>query len=128
MATLLSFIRPGPRDWSNDEKAQFARIQKLLADAGVFVDIEHGRTDEGDPWCVLCSGASGEVIIHVARIDGQYLFDSAALPRTIEGRSLDDCAQRFIDDAALLARRPRQESKILLHPSSLLVGVMLTHA
>lgn len=126
MATLLSFVRPQPQGWSNEEKAQFARIQKLLSDAGVIADVEHGLTDEGEPWCVLCSGTTGDVIIHVARIDGHYLFDSSVLPCTIKGRSLDDCAKRFIDDATVLAPRAQHGSKIMLHPSAMLAGVMLT--
>lgn len=126
MATLLAFTRVRLQDWSNEEKAQLARIQKLLGDAGVTAEIDLGVTDEGDPWCAICSGTSDDVIVHIARLDGKYLFDSAALPTMIQGRSLDDCAQRFIDDATVLARRPPHGSTVLMHPSAMLAGVILT--
>lgn len=124
MATLLSFSRPPRKGWSNDENAQFARIQRLLTEAGVLVEIEEGITDEGDPWCVFCSDATGEVIIHVAVIDGCYFFDSAVLPEAIQGRNLYDCAQRFMDDASLPAYS--RSPKIMMHPSAMLTGVILT--
>jgi len=125
MATLLSFAPPSREGWSNDERAQFARIQHLLADAGAYVEIEHGVTDEGDPWCVFCSEATGEVIIHVAFLDGQYFFDSAILPDPIRGRSFNDCAQQFIDDTSLPARS-QKSPKIMIHPSAMLAGMILT--
>jgi len=126
MATLLSFTNPRPHGWSNEEKAQFARIRKLLGDAGVVAEIDLGMTDEGDPWCAVCSGITDDVIIHIARVDGMYLFDSAVLPTMIRGRSLNDCAQRFIDDATVLARRPQHGSTVFMHPSAMLAGVILT--
>lgn len=127
MAMLLSFARREPqrRGWNNDELAQFERIRQLLLNAGVSVEIERDVSDEGEPWCAFCS-ENGDVVIHVARIDGRYLFDSAALKSPITARSLNECAQRFIDDATLLSPRYDRNFTVRMHPNAMLAGVILT--
>ena len=126
MATVLSFVRPERHGWSNGDRAQFVRIQRILSEAGVHVEIEEGVTDEGDPWCVLCSGMTGEVVVHIALLDGAYLLDSPVLPVSIRERSLEDCARRFAGDATLLAARTRHDPTIAMHPSAMLAAVILT--
>ena len=67
---------PDPRkDWSNQELADLFRVRQLLSSANVPVETDRGVTDEGDPWFVFCH-VTGEVFIHLCRIEGAYLLDS----------------------------------------------------
>jgi hypothetical protein len=124
-AKLLSFTQQRG-GWGNVEMAQFARIQRLLENVGLHIDVEHGTTDEGDPWCVFCSNATGEVIIHAARLDGLYMFDSPVLRTPIEGRSFQHCAEKFLDEAMQAIPVVRRRSTLQVHPSALLASVFLT--
>ncbi|MGF1446370.1 MAG: hypothetical protein ACFBRM_09235 [Pikeienuella sp.] len=114
------------RGWTNDERAQFARIERMLQDAGFGIEVEHGVTEEGEPWCVFCAASTGDVIIHVACIDGRFMFDSTALPRPIEGASFQRCAERFFDDLALPAPLNQRRGQVYLHPSALLASLFIT--
>ncbi|MEM8759283.1 MAG: hypothetical protein AAGE83_03035, partial [Pseudomonadota bacterium] len=139
-ATLLSFARRRP-GWDNEERALLARVERLVLGAGLQIEIDDGETEDGDPWRVFCSAATGDVIIHIARIDGVYLLDCPALPQPVTGRSLTDCAERFLADTRLVAptallgtrhagaKRDDPGStgaKLYVHPSALLAGVYLT--
>lgn len=126
-ASVVGLFQPRT-GWSNSERAQFARIERLLADSGIEVDVEHGLTDEGEPWCVFCSRATGEVVIHAACIDGRFMIDSMVLPEPIQGVSFEACARRFFDDHSLpvpLTPAQRRDT-VLMHPSALLASLFLT--
>jgi len=124
-ASLHRLFRP--RDgWTNEERAKFLGIERLLADVGLAVDVEHGVSDEGDPWCVFCARATGDVVIHAACIDGRFMIDSPMLPRPIEGRSFDRCAERFFEDCRLPIAPGERRSGVMLHPSAMLASLFLT--
>lgn len=124
-ATLLSFTRRAP-GWENEERALLARVERLISASGLAVEIEEGVSEDGDPWCVICNAVSGEVVIHIARIDGRYLLDATALARPIEGRSLTDCANRFLESARLVAPAANAGATLWIHPGALLAGVYMT--
>ncbi|MEO0622950.1 MAG: hypothetical protein AAFU49_04080 [Pseudomonadota bacterium] len=124
-ASLVTLFRPR-EGWSNEERAQFARIERLLEDAGFAVDVEHGLSDEGEPWCVFCSRATGDVVIHVACIDNRFMFDSTTLPRPIEGASFQRCAERFFEDVTLPMPLVERRDRVLLHPSAMLASLFIT--
>lgn len=63
-------------DWSASERARLEDLAERLAAGGVHVEVIFGATDEGDPWCVV-TDADGDVLIHVARIDGKFVVHSA---------------------------------------------------
>jgi len=123
--TLHAFIRPRG-GWSNEERAQFMRIERILGESGFLVEVEHGVSDEGDPWCVFCSAATGEVMIHAARLGRRYIFDSSALPQPIEGVSFFNCAERFFEQAALPVPVSSKRNGLMIHPSALLASLFLT--
>lgn len=127
-ATLLSFARRAP-GWSNEEQALLVRVERLIAGAGIAVETEMGETDEGDPWCVFCLADTGEVVVHLARIDGRYSLVSRFISTPLEGVSLSHCAERFLDEAVALAPAPRNaqaQGGFYIHPSAMLAGVMMT--
>lgn len=63
-------------DWTATERARLQDVAERLAASGVNVEVIFGATDEGDPWCVVTDG-DGDVLIHVARIDGRFVVHSA---------------------------------------------------
>lgn len=63
-------------DWTAAERARLQELADRLAAGGVEVEAIFGATDEGDPWCVVTDG-DGDVLIHVARIDGKFVVHSA---------------------------------------------------
>lgn len=63
-------------DWTMAERARLQEVADRLAASGVHVEVIFGATDEGDPWCVVTDG-DGDVLIHVARIDGRFVVHSA---------------------------------------------------
>lgn len=63
-------------DWTAVERARLQELADRLAASGVHVEVIFGATDEGDPWCVV-TDADGDVLIHVARIDGRFVVHSA---------------------------------------------------
>lgn len=126
MTASLVTLFQSRNGWTNEERAQFARIERLLDDAGFAVDVEHGLSDEGEPWCVFCSRITGDVIIHVASIDGRFMFDSSTLPRPIEGASFQRCAERFFEDVSLPMPLAERKGRVYLHPSAMLASLFIT--
>jgi len=63
-------------DWTAAERARLQDLADRLSASGVDIEVIYGATDEGDPWCVVTDG-SGDVLIHVARIDGKFVVHSA---------------------------------------------------
>lgn len=128
---------PDPRkDWSNQELADLFRVSKLLSSANIPVEVDRGITDEGDPWFVYCHG-SGEVFIHMCRIDGMYLLDSPNVARPLQGQSFADLIADFTnqvlpagaDSEAPAERRVirlERGGKVRLHPSAMLAALIWT--
>jgi len=74
-------------DWTAGERARLEDLADRLAAGGVKVEVVFGATDEGDPWCVV-TDADGDVLIHVARIDGVFVVHSAVDDMVSEGVDL----------------------------------------
>jgi collagen type I alpha len=85
MGAVISFFRPAPTtqgDWSQQELAEFYRVEAALIRAGMRITSEQGLSDEAEPWFVFCR-LDGEAIMHFARIDGSYVVSSEALDHPI---------------------------------------------
>lgn len=74
-------------DWTAAERARLEDLADRLAAGGVHVEVIFGATDEGDPWCVV-TDQDGDVLIHVARIDGRFVVHSAVDDTMTEGVDL----------------------------------------
>jgi hypothetical protein len=88
MADILSFAARLARTsgWSAFERARLRDLaDRLAADGGV--EVVFGASDAGDPWCVI-KDAFEEVLVHVARIDGQFVVHHAADDILQEGEDL----------------------------------------
>jgi hypothetical protein len=129
-AAVLPFFRPlhRPRDWSTQDLAEFYRVEAALVQAGIQVETDRGLSDEGDPWFAFCRAADGEVVIHIARVDGVYILAGAAYYGIARGDDIRSLIQDLVSRHPLI--RPVGErqggSNVFLHPAALLVAVVAT--
>ena len=65
--------RPLPdHDWTESERAEIRRLEKVC-DASEHWTLACSHTDIGDPWCVVYDREHHRIILHIARIDRQYV-------------------------------------------------------
>lgn len=79
MGEILAFSpRPPASDWSANERGLLMLLTQQLESAYGEVDGIFGQTDSGDPWYVV-TDANQDVLVHIARIDGQFVVHDAAV-------------------------------------------------
>lgn len=108
MTNVIPFTPRANADggWSAAERARLAELaDRLSAAEGIKVEAVYGVTDEGDPWCVI-KDENEEVLVHVARIDGQFVIHDAAADAVQEDESLWTACDRLLGEAW---RDPREE-------------------
>lgn len=83
-------------DWTLFERTQ---LEILIEQAPGCEgrDLVFGVTDAGDPWCVALDDR-GEVVLHVARINGRVVVHAMAENVIAEGHSLSAAMGRFINE------------------------------
>jgi len=126
-AQILSFFQRAPeatRDWSQQEVAEFYRVESALVQAGVQLESDRGLSDEGDPWFIFCRADSGEVFMHFARIDGLYVVDGAAFDVPARGPDFAALVRQLIGQYPLAKARQRTENNIFVHPAALLIALV----
>jgi hypothetical protein len=66
-------IPPCPgSDWTDDESAEIYRLEKLCNASKNWL-LECSYTDAGDLWCIIYDLDQQSIILHIARIDRQYV-------------------------------------------------------
>ncbi len=79
MGEVLAFAPRSPAgDWSPSERGLLMLLTQQLEASYGAVDGVFGQTDSGDPWYVV-TDANQDVLVHIARIDGQFVVHDAAL-------------------------------------------------
>ena len=78
MVTILPFVSASRKGWSQAEHAEFARATMVLRGTGLPVITESGLSDEGDPWTIFLREDTGDVVVHICKIDGRVVAASAA--------------------------------------------------
>jgi hypothetical protein len=131
-AQVVSFLnwshRAAPQpvaDWSQQELAEFYRVEGALIRAGLSIETDRGLSDEGDPWFVFLRAEDGEVVVHFARVDGEYLIAGPAYEKVSRGYDFNALVR------AMIARHPlvqpnERGGNILLHPAAILVAIVGT--
>ena len=99
--------------------------KSILIQAGLRVTTARGLSDEGDPWFVFCRAEDDEVIIHFARIDGNYVISAPAYCGNAAGRDFRSLVRSLIEQHPMLQLRPRPDN-LYLHPAALLVVLVAT--
>lgn len=127
VAQVLPFFpRPEPqaRDWTQQELAEFYRVESALLQAGVQLESDRGLSDEGDPWFIFCRGDTGDVFIHFARIDGVYVVDGAAFEAPVRGPDFGALVRQLIGRYPLAKIREARSSNVFVHPAALLIALV----
>jgi hypothetical protein len=114
------------RDWSQREVAEFYRVESVLIQAGLRIDTDRGVSDEGEPWFVFCRADTGEVFIHFARINSQYVVAGSAFDGVVRGVDFPALVRELIARHPLVQTRPQNRSNVFLHPAALLIAVVGT--
>ena len=83
-------------DWTDQELAEFYRVEASLIRANIPIETDRGLTDEGDPWFLFSNANTGEIIVHFARFDGSYVVASPALERCAKNSALKHSATRLV--------------------------------
>ncbi|MDR7037648.1 hypothetical protein J2X36_002399 [Methylobacterium sp. BE186] len=132
MAAVISFFRPASTTqgaWSQQELAEFYRVEAALIRAGMRITSEQGLSDEADPWFVFCR-PDGDAIMHFARIDGSYVVASEVLDHPMRGTDfralLDEIAVR--NPALLPMPHAGAGTKLVVHPAALLAALVAAAA
>lgn len=81
--------------WTAAERARLSDLADRLSASGAKVEVVYGMTDEGDPWCVI-KDENEEVLIHVARINGQFVIHDASVDTVQEGDTLWSACDRLL--------------------------------
>lgn len=132
--TALARSPDTTQGWSNQELADFYRTHRLLALAGIATEIDHGQTDEGDPWCVFID-AQNEVFVHFSRFDGVCMVSSLVQDKPIWGNSLADLVTEFsksVQPATRTGQNPqnivsivgRSRNTVMIHPAAALAALV----
>lgn len=135
MGAILSFFRPAPvarGDWSQQEIAEFYRVEAALTQAGLRVTTDRGLSDEDDPWFVFCR-FDGDVILHFARIDDLYVVASEAFEHPLQGPDFRALLNAVAAEHPTLVPLPRPDANgargnLVLHPAALLAAIVATVA
>ncbi len=129
MAQVLQFQSRFARQpgWTQNELAEFYRVESALAQAGLHLETEQGVTDEGDPWFVFCRHDSGEIFIHFARIDGEFIIDGFGYESVARGRDFAALVRELISSELFaVAKSKPKTGNVFLHPAALLIMLVGT--
>lgn len=126
MAAILQFRLSIRRGWSPAEQAEFARTVAILNKAGVHVVCETGLSDEGDPWVIFVRHDTGDVVAHIARIDGQIVAASAATNDVVSGPNFRAIMDRIVRTQPLVMPPSTPSDRLYLHPAAVIVAFIAT--
>ena len=123
---VLSFFRASERgDWNQRELAEFYRVEDALTKSGVGISTDRGLTDEGEPWFVFCRQDDEEVIVHFARIGGEYVVASNFTEAVFRGRNFQTLVRELLDSHPYVLQHSSR-STVFLHPAALLAALVVT--
>jgi len=125
---VLSFFRASERgDWSQRELEEFYRVEDALTKTGVGISTDRGLTDEGEPWFVFFRQDNEEVIVHFARIGGEYVVASNFTEAVFRGRNFQTLVRELLDSHPyVLPKQHASRSTVFLHPATLLAALVVT--
>jgi hypothetical protein len=120
--------------WRNQELADLYRTQRILALAGITTKVDHGLTDEGDPWFVFMD-SQDEVFVHFSRFDGSYMVTSQMQEKPIKGDNLQDLVSEFSKRVKpvtevgragqnVVSIAGRSHNAVLIHPVAALAALV----
>ena len=125
---VIQFFRKAPTasDWSQQDLAQFYRVESALIQGGLRIESDRGVTEEGDPWFVFCREDTGDPVVHFARIGGEYLIASPAFDGIVRGYDFRSLIQDLVGRHRLVQTSERSRGTIFLHPAAILIAIVGT--
>jgi hypothetical protein len=123
-------------DWTNQELASIHKAIRLLQGTGIAVETDRGMSDDGSPWYVFC-GPQGDVLVHIARIDREYILDGVGLDAPLSGKTFDALIDRFVGGTTerlnpdrqdglsnILNLTRRKDTTVFIHPAAQLAALI----
>jgi hypothetical protein len=104
MSKVVRFVPRSHGDWTFAERAGLAAVARRM---GVRHAAACGLSDRGEPWCVVTDGA-GEVVLHIARIDGRILAHEPMVDTTHDADTLAGALARLPSERTAAAWRTRR--------------------
>ena len=126
MAMIIPFSKPAQKCWSQSEQSEFLRAVSILRNAGLPIVTEGGLSDEGDPWTVFLREDTGDVVVHICRIEGQVIAASAASPDIVSGSSFRVVIDRILRSQPLVLPAAQSSGTLFLHPSAVITAFIAT--
>ncbi|WP_395711632.1 hypothetical protein [Reyranella sp.] len=126
MVAIFRFTLPTRKEWSAAEQAEFVRTAAILRGTGLPVICETGVSDEGDPWVIFLREDTGDVIAHIAKIDGQVMAASAATGDVVCGPSFRTVMDKVVRSQPLVLPAASLGDRIHLHPSTVIIAFIAT--
>ncbi len=125
---VLSFFQARERgDWSQRELAEFYRVEDALTKSGVGISTDRGLTDEGEPWFIFLRQDNEEVIVHFARIGGEYVIASNFTEAVVRGRNFQALVRELLNSYPyFLPKQNSSGSTVFLHPATMLAALVVT--
>ena len=127
LAPVLTFRRRAtPRDWTEQDKAEFYRVIDVLGRAGIPLELEMGLTDEDEPWAVFCTADAGEPVVHIARFGVHYILAATTLAEPLRGPDLRSLVRIALQDVPAAIMPGSGPGALALHPAALLLVLVAT--
>lgn len=105
--TFLSPVLCRLRGWSSNELAKINQAVRELDDTGTRLETAWGMSDEGDPWFAVSDAASGNLILHLVRLDGTVTAITPDFDAPLRAGDLDTA---IIESIGRLQRRWQNRS------------------
>lgn len=129
--TILSFaafrkktVPEVPKDWSQQDMSDFYRAHRLLNDQGIQIGLDHGVTDEDDPWTVFYDSNNQDVFMHIARLDGMCVLLCEHLDLELKARTIPSLIGMLEDAVKDLIEVRAKDSKIIRHPATRIISAI----
>lgn len=102
MGDVLRFMRAVSQTgfWTNQEKAELFRLTDQLSSRDYGLETATGISDSGDPWFIVYDSDSGDVLVHVARINGRFVVHQMADDVMVEGDDLRRLISRAVEQGS----------------------------
>lgn len=126
MVAIFRFTPPARKEWSPAEQAEFVRAAAILRGTGLPIVCETGVSDEGDPWVIFLREDTGDVVAHIAKIDGQVMAASASTGDVVCGPSFRTVMDKVVRSQPLVLPASSLGDRIHLHPSAVIVAFIAT--
>ena len=108
--------------WTTQDVADLYRIADQLTQFGFPVSLQTGLSEENDPWAVFERDSTSEVVVHVARIDGELIIADVVRDRIYRGLNFRSLADKLLAEAPLTLPRAEDRSNVVLHPRMVMIA------